>query len=169
MRTIPDPRFADDDGSVDPALRSALESFAADRRTGPVLVAMSTARLLVPVVAAVGETAPGEQGLSVDKSADVAAVLMTGRDGRRALLAFTGVDSLASWNAAARPVPLTVQLAATAARQEDAAALLVDVAGPVPFVLEGDDLVRLAAGDVLVPLAGGHAWRPRTSVPVASD
>jgi hypothetical protein len=95
MRTIPDPRFADDDGSVDPALRSALDSFAADRRTGPVLVAMSAARLLVPVVATVGETAPGEQGLTVDKSADVAAVLMTGRDGRRALLAFTGVDPLA--------------------------------------------------------------------------
>lgn len=169
MRTIPDPRFADDDGSGDPALRSALESFAADRRTGPVVVAMSAARLLVPVVAAVGETAVGEHGLTADKSADIAAVLMTGRDGRQALLAFTGVDSLTTWNAAARPVPLSVQLAATAALQEGAAALLVDVAGPVPFVLEGDDLARLAAGDVLVPLAGGHAWRPRTSVPSATD
>lgn len=169
MRTIPDPGFAADDGSGDPALRSALDRYAEDRRTGPVLVAMSRARLLVPVVAAVVETAPGEQGLTVDKSSDVAAVLMTGRDGRQALLAFTGVDSLAAWNAAARPVPLSVQLAATAARQEGAAALLVDVAGPVPFVLERDDLVRLAAGDVLVPLAGGHAWRPRSSVPVNSD
>ena len=36
-------------------------------------------------------------------------------------------------------------VAARAAVQERAAALVVDVAGPVPFVVEGEDLRALAA------------------------
>ena len=47
-------------------------------------------RLLVPVVAILGEVEHDEQGLAHDKTSDMAAVLMTGRDGRKALLAFTG-------------------------------------------------------------------------------
>jgi hypothetical protein len=159
MRTIPDPGFAGDPGSADPALRAALAAHAGDGRTAPVLVALAGARLLVPVVAVLDEAGTSEQGLAVDKSSDMAAVLLTGRDGRRALLAFTGTDSLAAWDPTARPVPVTVQQAAVAACQESAAAIVVDVAGPARFVLEGDDLLRVAAGDVLVPVAEGHAWR----------
>jgi len=164
MRTIPDPGFADDDGSPDTALRAALERYAGDRRSAPVLVALTGARLLVPVMAVLGETQAGPTGLRSDKSSDMAAVLMTGLDGRRALLAFTGTDALHAWQPSARPVPVTAKHAATAACQEGAAALLVDVAGPVLFAVEGDDLVRVAAGDTLVPVAGGHGWRHQTSV-----
>ena len=39
-----------------------------------------------------------------------------------------------------------------------AAALLVDVAGPVRFVVEGDDLVALADGFTLTDLGGRHGW-----------
>ena len=72
----------------------------------------------------------------------MATVLMTGRDGRRALLAFTGTEPLRRWNPEARPVPVPVDQAAAAALQDDAAAMLVDVAGPVLFVVETDDLPR---------------------------
>jgi hypothetical protein len=84
---------------------------------------------------------------------------MTGRDGRNALLAFTGTAGLAQWDPESRPVPVTARRAAQAALQDDAAALLVDVAGPVMFVVEADDLHALAAGHRLVRLEDGRwAW-----------
>lgn len=163
MRTIPDPGFPDDDGSPDAGLRAALEQYAVDSRPAPVLVALARARVLVPVVALLDEAVVNDDGLRVDKSSDMAAVLMTGRDGRRALLAFSGTASLRAWDPSARPVPVTVRLAATAAGQEGAAGLVLDVAGPVRFVVQGDDLLRFAAGEVLVPVADGHGWRPADS------
>ena len=165
MPTIPDPGFADDDGAADPAVAAALARYASDFRPGPVLAALAGSRLLVPVMAVLGEQALGETGHVVDKSSDMAAVLMTGRDGRKALLAFTSSAALMAWNAAARPVPVAIQLAAVAACQEGAAGLLLDVAGPVRFVVQGDDLLHVAAGDTLMPVAGGHAWRPQTDTP----
>ncbi len=150
MRTIPDPGFAGDVGAVDPGVAAALAAYeetdpddAADAHHA-VLAAMQDARLLVPVVAMLGEVEYDDQGLAHDKTSDMAAVLMTGRDGRTALLAFTGTPALRRWNAQARPVPVTSRQAAQAAIQDDAAALLVDVAGPVLFVVEGDDLQSLA-------------------------
>ena len=169
MRPLPDPGFAGDDGSPDPDLATALAAHAVDGRSAPVLVALGSARLLVPVVAVLGEAGSGQRGLPVDKSSDMAAVLMTGRDGRQALLAFSGVGPLTAWDASARPVPVTARQAATAACQEGAAALLVDVAGPVPFVLEADDLLRVAAGDRLVAVPGGHAWQAQASVAAQAD
>ncbi len=80
----------------------------------------------------------------------MAAVLMQGRDGRTALLAFTATDTLSRWDPQARPVPVTVAGAAEAALAEGAAALVVDVGGPVSFVVETDDLRELAAGAQLV-------------------
>ena len=99
----------------------------------------------MPVVALLGEVEYDERGLAHDKSSDMAAVLLTGADGRMALLAFTGTDALAAWNAEARPVAVPTAIAARAAVQERAAALVIDVAGPVPFVVEGEDLRALAA------------------------
>ena len=71
-----------------------------------------------------------------DKSSDMAAVLMRGADGRTALLAFTGLEAMRRWDPDARPVPVSAQVAARAALQDGAAALLIDVAGPVRFVAE---------------------------------
>ena len=50
------------------------------------------------------------------------------------------------------------RLAAQSALQDDAAALVVDVAGPVPFVIEGDDLRALAAGWTLARVGERAAW-----------
>ncbi len=170
MRSLPDPGFAADDGAVDPAVSAALTAYAAeadadqtdrqseqraDRHLAAVAV-LQDARVLVPVVAVLGEVEYDERGLAHDKTSDMAAVLMTGRDGRTALLAFTGTSSLTRWNPEARPVPVTVRQAARAARQDGAAALLVDVAGPVLFVVEGDELAALAEGSRLVRLVDGQ-------------
>lgn len=163
-RTIPDPGFAGDDGAPPAELTAALAAWAADPRTSPdVLAALQRARLLVPVVAVVGAVEYDETGLAHDKTSDMAAVLMRGADGRLALLAFTGTPSLTAWDPAARPVPVTASVAARSALQDGAAALLVDVAGPVRFVVEGDDLEGLARGWTLARVGSGTAWiRPGT-------
>jgi SseB protein N-terminal domain len=163
MRTIPDPGFAGDVGAVDPGLAAALAAYGQADAEGAaeahhaVLAVLQDTRLLVPVVAMLGEV-EYDQGLAREKSSDMAAVLMTGRDGRTALLAFTGTPALMQWNPVARPVPVTSRQAAQAAIQDDAAALLVDVAGPVMFVVEGDDLHALAEGHRLVRLEQGWGW-----------
>jgi len=160
VRSIPDPGFAGDDGAADPVLTQALVAYSADpdRLHPATLAALQHTRVLVPVVAVLGEMEYDEQGLPHDKTSDMAAVLMRGRDGRTALLAFTGTESLHRWNPEARPVPVPVAKAAEAALQDGAAALVVDVAGPTMFVVEEDDLRSLAEGRTLVEVSAGYAW-----------
>ncbi len=156
------PAFPDDTGAVDPALAAALAAHAADR-TDPAglpvaLALLQTARVLVPVVAVAGEGEGDERGLAHDKTSDMAAVLVEGPGGRRALLAFTGTSTLAAWDPGARPVPVSARTAALAAIQDGAEALLIDRAGPATFVVEGDHLRALAAGWRLVRVDGDLGW-----------
>ncbi len=72
-KNIPDPGFSDDDGSADPGLSAALAAWSEDRgAVGPVLEALKDARLLVPVVAVLGEVEEDERGLRREKSSDMA-------------------------------------------------------------------------------------------------
>jgi len=126
----------DDTGEPEPVLAAALAAYAEDPSREPeVLAALPAARLLVPVVAELGESQTGPDGLVRDKSADMATVLMRGADGRLALLAFTGTEALHRWDPEARPVPVPARTAALAALQDGAEALLIDVAGPVPYAV----------------------------------
>lgn len=143
---IPDPGFSGDRGEPDEAVTAALAAYDLDSgQYADVLTVLSTSRLLVPVVAVAEEVEVDGAGLTHDKSSDMAAILLTGQDGRMALLAFTGMDHLTRWREDARPVPVTARDAARAALGESAAALVIDVGGPVRFVVEGADLMRLAA------------------------
>jgi hypothetical protein len=156
---IPDPGFAGDDGAADPALAAALASYA--RGATPyveVLAALQDARLLVPVVAVLGEVEVDERGLAHDKSSDMAAVLITRPDGRRGLLAFTGTGPMQAWDPEARPVPVAARLAAQAAVQDGAEALVVDLAGPVRVAVQGEDLRALASGWRLTRIGDRSGW-----------
>ncbi|WP_133802856.1 SseB family protein [Kribbella caucasensis] len=147
--------FDNDDGSADPALAGAL--LAGDH--GAMLQALTKARLLVPVVAMLDEVEYDENGLAHDKTSDMAVALLQGQDGRNALLAFSSTETLARWSPEARPMPAQSQLVATAAIQEGAAAIVIDVAGPATGVLETDDVRRLAAGLQVIRLEdGGYGW-----------
>lgn len=158
-RSIPDPGFAGDAGDADVALRRALAAGAADpAQRLAAFIALQSARLLVPVVAVLDEVETDGEGLAREKSSDMATALLTGRDGRQALLAFTGLDSLRSWRPDARPVPVAAALAGRSALQEGAAALVVDVAGPAAYVVEGELLAGLARGWVLVRVGEEYAW-----------
>jgi hypothetical protein len=150
-RVLAEPAFPDDDGSLAREVGAALAAYDADPETGrgPALAALQDTRLLVPVVASLGEVEYDEQGLAHDKSSDMAAVLITGRDGRTALLSFTSTASMQAWNPEARPVAVPARQAARAALQDGADALLVDVAGPVLFAVERQDLRDLADGLML--------------------
>ncbi|HEX3932056.1 MAG TPA: SseB family protein [Nocardioides sp.] len=158
-RQIPDPGFAGDTGAADPALGAALAGFAADPgRQLDVFAALQGARVLVPVLAVLGEAEADASGLVHDKTSDMATALLTGQDGRRALLAFTSLDALAAWRPDARPVPVTASLAARSAAAEGAAALVIDVAGPTTYVVEGELLDGLARGWTLARTGSGLAW-----------
>ena len=158
-RSIPDPGFAGDLGGADPALRRELTAYAADpARHLEVLAALVDSRVLVPVLAVAAEVEDGPDGLARDKTSDMATALLTGRDGRLALVAFTGLDSLRAWRPEARPVAVAARTAALSALQEGAAALVVDVAGPTAYVVEGELLEGLARGWTLARTGQGFAW-----------
>jgi len=160
-RQLQGPAFPDDDGSADLALAAALTAYGAtsgDDEYVAALAPLQAARVLVPVVAVLGEVEYDDQGLAHDKSSDMAAVLMQTPDGRRGLLAFTSTDALAAWNPEARPVPVAARTAAQAAVQEDAEALVLDIAGPTRFVVDGDTLRALASGYTLALVDEGLVW-----------
>lgn len=158
-RRIPDPGFAGDDGSADPAVAAALAAYASDRsRYADALAAVLGSRVLVPVVALLGEVETGDDGLAREKDSDMATVLLTGRDGRTGLLAFTSLDALRAWDPQARPVPVPARTAAASAVQEGADALLLDLAGPAMLTVQGDDLRRAAAGWTLARAGADVVW-----------
>ncbi len=149
--TTPDRRFRDDDGAAEPLLAAALAAYSAGRESEhAVLTALARARLLVPVVAALTETgdarSPDGRVLRREKISEMTVPVLAGRDGRRAMIAFTGLDALGRWRPDARPLPAGADQVCQAAAGEAADALVVDVAGPVPLVVEGARLAALAAG-----------------------
>ncbi len=156
LKNIPDPGFADDDGSADPALAEALTAWSEDRGAEPrVLAALARARLLVPVVALLGEVETGPDGLRRDKTSDMAVPTLTAPGGRKALPVFTSTRSLARWREDARPVAVGLGRALQAAAHERADTLVLDLAGPVTYQLTGAALRAVAAGraDDAGPLA----------------
>jgi SseB protein N-terminal domain len=154
-KNIPDPGFSDDDGSADPRLAAALAAYAEDRGTErDVLTALPGARLLVPVVAILGEAETDSAGLRREKTSDMAVPVIEAPDGRRALPAFTSVESLARWRSDARPVAVPFAQALRAVAHEKAGTLLIDLAGPASYALSGAALRALAEGrDGADPLA----------------
>lgn len=119
-RSLAEPAFPDDDGSVDPRLAAALGD---DARVYEVF---GTVRVFVAVMAILGERATDGS----DKSADMAAVFLTGADGRKALLAFSSVAALSAWNPTARPVPVWGAQAAEAALAESVDTIVLDLGQP---------------------------------------
>lgn len=160
QRLIQGSSYVDDDGSAADALLASLRAYAGGAALYPeVLAVLADARLLVPVVALLGEVEYDAAGLAHDKSSDMATVLLTSPDGRRALLAFSGTDAMRTWDPEARPVPVAAPLAAATAVQEGADALVVDVGSEHALTVGGDDLHRLASGWRPVRLPdGGWAW-----------
>jgi hypothetical protein len=168
-KNIPDPGFPDDDGTADPALTAALTAWTQDRAQVPaVLAALRTARLLVPVVAVLGEVEEDENGLRREKTSDMAVPTLKAGP-RNALPAFTSTASLARWDPEARPVAVRLPQALEAAAHEKADTLILDLAGPIPFELTGQTLLALAEGRTTTDPLSDPAVREAVRAAVASE
>jgi SseB protein N-terminal domain len=140
---VPAIRPAGDVGEADPVVTAVLAAYAAGQATEyAVLTAVAASRLLVPVVAVLAEAS--EDG--GEKETEMALPTLIGNDGRKAVIAFTGIDTITRWRADARPVPVPAKSLWPAVAAEQADAVVIDVAGPVPFVIEGARLAALADG-----------------------
>jgi hypothetical protein len=149
-----DARFRDDRGGADPRVTAALAAFAAGAGTEQAaLTVLAQARLLVPVVAVLaGDLDGGDDPIPAargEKASDMAMPAIVGRDGRRALPAFTCLEALYRWQPNARPVPVPAE-AVWRSAVEESNAVIIDIAGPVPLAVEGARLAALASG-ALVP------------------
>ena len=157
--------FEGDDGSADPALIAALAAARRDEAAVyPAYAALSGRRVLVAVAAMLGESedaetvGPDGEKLRRDKDSDMAVVTLVAGDGIKALPAFTSVQALTEWAAKAgypqaRPIPVSVETAAAAALQEEAAVLLLDLGGPGQFEVSGSALRAFAQGRTPLPPA----------------
>jgi hypothetical protein len=152
-------QFRGDRGAADPLLTAALAAYQVGQGSEQAaLTALAEARLLVPVIAVLGHGAPTDgaptDGAPTaprgDKDSEMVLPTLIGRDGRPAVLAFTGLDALARWRPDARPMPAEADRVWRAA-VADGCAVVIDVAGPVPLAVEGARLAALAAGQP-VPL-----------------
>ncbi|MEV5974900.1 SseB family protein [Streptomyces sp. NPDC051921] len=170
LKNIPDPGFSDDDGTADPRLAAALAAWAEDRTAhGAVLAALRDARLLVPVVAVLGEVEVDPvTGLKQEKTSDMAVPTLTAGD-RRALPAFTSIASLALWDPAARPVAVPLQQALAALVHEKADTLVLDLAGPVAYQVTGSALLALAEGRTSTDPLDDPAVRDAVRAAVAAE
>jgi len=159
-RQIPSSGFTDDDGTTPVVVAQAFEAYAHNPGVGryQVIAALQQARVLVPVVALLGEVEHDENGHAHEKTSDMATVLTTAPDGRTGMLAFTSMAAMKAWDPQARPVPTTLQIAAASGRQDGAAALVIDIAGPQQLAIEGDELSYVADGLRLVRVPDGWAW-----------
>jgi len=127
---------AGDDGSADPKLITALNHFQS-QTAGPeaVVDAIKTARLLVPLVAQLGEAAMGAHGQTVDKSADLSIVSVASPDGQTALPVFSSVAAMQVWDAKARPVPIEASRVALAAASEKNGRIILDPGSATEFAI----------------------------------
>jgi hypothetical protein len=167
-------QFRGDRGAADPLLTAALAAYQVGQGSEQAaLTVLAAARLLVPVIAVLGHGAPVDDAATDgaatdgaatdgaatdgaataprgDKDSEMVLPTLIGRDGRPAVLAFTGLDALARWRPDARPMPAEADRVWRAA-VADGCAVVIDVAGPVPLAVEGARLAALAAGQS-VPL-----------------
>lgn len=121
-RSLASPQFPGDDGLADARFRALLAAGRAD----DAVRLLPGIRVFGAVLAVADEV--GEDGS--DKSSHMAVVSMVNAAGEKGLLAFTGIDSMTAWDAAGRPVPAWGIDAILAALEDEADALVIDVAGP---------------------------------------
>lgn len=167
-RTLNEDAFADDDGLAPPALLEALRRFRA-RETGEegVIDALRSARLLIPLVTALGGDADatagatagdlGPHGLRVDKTQELSIITVAGPDGRAVLPVFSSAAALRRWNADARPVPADGVRVALGAAQENADLVVLDPTSDTEFVVRRPALWAIAQS---TPWTPSYASRP---------
>lgn len=144
--------FSADDGSAPERLIEALRRFRA-REVGEVDVvdAFRESRLLIPLVARLGESDIGDHGHVVDKSAELSIVTVAGPDGRNVMPVFSSVEAMQRWNPKARPVPADAVRVALAASSDDTELVVLDATSATEFVIRRPALWAIARSQPWTP------------------
>jgi hypothetical protein len=151
-RTFHENPGAGDDGSAPPRLVEALRRFRAHEvGAAEVVAALHGERLLIPLVAVRGEEGVGAHGQLVDKTQELSIVTVAAPDGRSVLPAFTSVDALSSWDAAARPIPIDAVRVALAAAAEGTPLIVLDPGSPTEFAIRAPAFEAVATGAAWTP------------------
>lgn len=142
-----DTAYAGDDGSAPAGFLDAVAALATGAGGRAAVVdALRGERLLVPLLAAAGETGVDDRGRTIDKTQELSIVTVQGPDGAPILPMFSNVAAMQAWNAKARPVPTSVQRAAAAAL-DGPARVVVDPGAASEFVLSRTMLEALLADE----------------------
>lgn len=136
---------ADDDGTAPEQLIDAIRRFrAGELDEAEVIPVIAVSRLLVPLVAELGEEGVAPTGHRVDKSQELSIVSVAGPDGRTVLPAFTSVSAMSAWNPLARPVPVAATRVALAAVSEGTELVVLDPTSDSEFALRRPALWSIA-------------------------
>lgn len=137
--------WAEDDGSAPPALIAAIEAFKSGQASlAQVVDAIRENRLLVPLLAKLGDAGEGVHGQIVDKSADLAIVTVQTPDDQTGLPVFTSVAAMSRWNPLARPVPTDAIKVALAAASEQTNRVIIDAGSPTEIALRRPAIEAIA-------------------------
>lgn len=144
-RELEENRFAGDDGSAPEEFLNAIAGF----RTGvksqaDVVDAIRSSRLLVPLLAKLGESEIGDNGLKVDKSAELSIVTVKAPDDQEALVVFSSVAAMQRWNPTARPVPTDAIRVCLAAASQLSTRVVIDPGSETQFVIRRPAIARIA-------------------------
>lgn len=151
-REFDDNPFGDDDGSAPPALLGALAAFRAGETGAETVVdALRDVRLLVPLMADLGDEGTNDVGMRVDKTQELSIVTVAGPDGRTVQPVFSSVTALQAWNPSARPVPVDSRRAALAAAAEGTELIVLDPTSETEFVLRRPAVWAVAQGTPWLP------------------
>lgn len=151
-RALEENRFAGDDGQAPKELIEVIASF----RQGlvgaeKVVDQIRTSRLLVPLIAELGEAEIGPHGKLVDKSAELSVVTVKSPDNQDSLVVFSSVASMSNWNPTARPVPTDAVRVCLAAASQLSTRVVLDPGSETEFVLRRP---------VIAKIAQSFAWLP---------
>ncbi|HEU4850254.1 MAG TPA: SseB family protein [Terrimesophilobacter sp.] len=142
----------DDDGSAPPALLEAIAGFrSGDADEVAVLEAFRASRLLIPLLAELGEAGVTAGGKRIDKSQELSIVTVSGPDGRTVLPVFSSVTAMGAWNPLARPVPAAGPRVALAAASEGTDLVVLDPTSETEFALRRPALWAIARQQDWVP------------------
>lgn len=137
--------YSGDNGEADANLIEAISKFQSGQLgSAEVLRAVGQARLLIPLIANLGEGEQGAHGHQVDKSADLSIVTVLTPDNQRALPVFSSVATMTRWNPDARPVPNNGRKVALAAASEGNTRLVLDPMSETEFVVRRPGIAAVA-------------------------
>jgi hypothetical protein len=144
-RSFGDAPASADDGSAPPKLIEAIRRFRShELGEADVVDEVRASRLLVPLVAQLGESATSAAGHLVDKSQELSIVTVTGPDSRAVLPVFSSVAAMTRWNPAARPIPAEGARIALAAAGEGTDLVVIDATSDTEFAIRRPALWAMA-------------------------